>query len=103
MYMLHLLQVMGAPPPPFYTVRRMTEVYYSDPRRGYGQSVSSVFYKLRNTEYSDVFSPAMEQFKGEGSCGNGSAMRISPAALFGFKDDNILVEVCDVDCSKFAS
>lgn len=72
---------------------RMTEVYYDDPRRGYGPSVSTVFYKLRNNKYSDVFAPAMEQFEGEGSCGNGSAMRISPAALFGFKEDKILSEV----------
>lgn len=75
-------------------IYRITEVYYEDPRRGYGSSVSSVFTKLKTTEFSDVFAPATEQFKGEGSCGNGSAMRISPAALFGFNDDKLLVEVC---------
>ena len=68
-------------------------MYYDDPRRGYGQSVSTVFYKLKRSKYSDVFAPAKEQFKGEGSCGNGSAMRISPAALFGFNEDKVLVEV----------
>lgn len=76
---------------------RMTEVYFGDTRRGYGQSVSSVFYKLKTTKYARVFEPAMEQFKGQGSCGNGSAMRISPAALYGFKDDRVLIEVC-VEC-----
>ena len=32
--------------------------------------------------------------KGEGSCGNGGAMRISPAALYGYNDDATLIEVC---------
>ena len=68
-------------------------MYYDDPRRGYGRSVSTIFYKLKTTKYSDIFLPAREQFDGQGSCGNGAAMRISPAALCGFKDDKLLIQV----------
>lgn len=78
----------------------MTVVYYDDPRRGYGKSVSTVFYRLKNSGYSDVFGPSSQQFKGEGSCGNGSAMRISPAALLGFKDDRVLVQVSTLSPSR---
>lgn len=72
---------------------RMTEVYYDNPRRGYGKSISAVFYRLKNSQYINPFGPARQQFDGQGSCGNGSAMRISPAALLGFKDDKVLFEV----------
>ena len=71
----------------------MTEVYYDDYRRGYGKSVATVFYGLKNSKYSDIYGPASRQFNGAGSYGNGSAMRISPAALFGLKDDRVLDEV----------
>ena len=71
----------------------MSEVYYDDPRRGYGQSVTLIFYKLKNSKYSNIFTPATEQFDGQGSCGNGSAMRISPAALLGIKSDQCLIDV----------
>lgn len=71
----------------------MTEVYFDDYGRGYGKSVATVFYGLKNSKYSDIYGPASQQFNGEGSCGNGSAMRISPAALLGFKDDRVLNEV----------
>ncbi len=52
-----------------------------------------IFYKLKNHDLEDVFAPAREQFDGQGSCGNGSAMRVAPAALLGFKDDDCLVKV----------
>ena len=73
---------------------RLTEAYFDDTRRGYGPSVSYVFYKLKTSKFSDIFVPATEQFEGEGSCGNGSAMRISPAALFGWKEAELLAKVC---------
>jgi len=38
--------------------------------------------------YLDPFQPAKQQFDGQGSYGNGGAMRICPAALFAFKDND---------------
>ena len=72
---------------------RFTEEFFANPQRGYGASVFVVFNKLKITNYSSVFAPAQEQFNGEGSYGNGAAMRISPVALLGYKDDQKLVEV----------
>ena len=72
---------------------RMTKEFFDDPRRGYGPSIGTVFSKLKNSGFADVYGPAKEQFKGQGSCGNGSAMRISPVGLFGYKNEETLVEV----------
>ena len=72
---------------------RFTEEFFVNPQRGYGASVFVVFNKLKSSGYTDVFTPAREQFNGAGSYGNGSAMRTSPAALLGYKDDVKLVEV----------
>lgn len=54
---------------------RFTKEYFSDPGRGYGAGVTQVFEKLYSGEYSDIFTPAKEQFNGKGSYGNGAAMR----------------------------
>ena len=54
-------------------------------------SVVTVFDKLR-FEPEDVFLPAREQHGGEGSYGNGSAMRISPIALI-CKTEEELIKV----------
>ena len=72
----------------------MTKEFFDDPRRGYGPSIGTVFAKIRNEEFDDIYDPAKAQFKGQGSCGNGSAMRISPVGLFGYKDEDTLVKVC---------
>lgn len=54
---------------------RFTKEYFKDPDRGYGAGVIHVFEKLCSGEYSNVFTPAKEQFNGKGSYGNGAAMR----------------------------
>ena len=77
----------------FLCFSRFTEEFFANPQRGYGASVFVVFNKLQNSGYTDVFTPAREQFNGAGSYGNGAAMRTSPAALLGYKDDVKLVEV----------
>ncbi|XP_075051567.1 ADP-ribosylhydrolase ARH3 isoform X2 [Mixophyes fleayi] len=56
--------------------QRFTNEYYDDPDRGYGMGVIHVFEKLQSGEYSNVFTPAKEQFNGKGSYGNGAAMRV---------------------------
>ena len=58
--------------------------YFAEPERGYGGSVGAVFRKLEESDCSDPFGPAADQFDGQGSYGNGGAMRIAPAALYGY-------------------
>ena len=58
------------------------EEFFRDPYRGYGQAVGTVFERLRGDNPEDVTLPASRQFDGQGSYGNGAAMRISPLALF---------------------
>lgn len=54
-------------------------------------SVVTVFDKLRH-DPEDIFHPAREQHGGEGSYGNGSAMRVSPVALL-CKSEEELIKV----------
>uniref|UniRef100_A0A182P034 ADP-ribosylhydrolase ARH3 n=1 Tax=Anopheles epiroticus TaxID=199890 RepID=A0A182P034_9DIPT len=56
--------------------------YFKEPNRGYGAAVGEVFRKLRQTKIADPTCPAMAQFNGSGSFGNGAAMRVSPIALY---------------------
>ena len=51
----------------------------------------TVFRKLRDNP-EDIFRPAREQHGGEGSYGNGSAMRVSPVALL-CKSEEELIKV----------
>lgn len=66
--------------------KRFVKSYYQTPNRGYGPAVVTVFQKLRGNKFTDVISPAKEQFNGQGSWGNGGAMRVTPIALFCYKD-----------------
>ena len=66
--------------------KRFVEAYKDEPWRGYGQSVGEVFNKLGQTNFTseaNVFLPASEQFNGDGSYGNGAAMRVHPIGLLG--------------------
>ena len=56
--------------------------FFRDRHRGYGAAVGTVFERLRDENPEDVTLPARSQFDGQGSYGNGAAMRISPVALF---------------------
>uniref|UniRef100_A0A182J5T5 ADP-ribosylhydrolase ARH3 n=1 Tax=Anopheles atroparvus TaxID=41427 RepID=A0A182J5T5_ANOAO len=56
--------------------------FFKDSNRGYGSAVGEVFRKLRLTKVSDPTGPAIAQFNGSGSYGNGAAMRVSPIALY---------------------
>jgi ADP-ribosylglycohydrolase len=64
---------------------RFTQEYFKESSRGYGGSVATVFQTLKDSNYEDEFKPARDQFEGEGSYGNGGAMRICPAGLFAEK------------------
>lgn len=49
----------------------------------------TVFEALKDPDLIDVFKPASLQFGGSGSFGNGGAMRIAPAALFAFHENDL--------------
>lgn len=66
--------------------KAFVEEYFREPWRGYGAGVVTVFQRLHTEKHDDVLLPAREQFNGEGSYGNGAAMRVSPLALFYSKD-----------------
>lgn len=51
-----------------------------------------MFRKLRSNKFTDIASPAQEQFKGLGSWGNGGAMRVAPAALFAYQSYDKLLD-----------
>ena len=72
--------------------KRFVKSYYQEPKRGYGPAVVTVFQKLRVNKFADIVSPAKEQFNGQGSWGNGGAMRVTPIALFCYKDYDKLLD-----------
>ncbi|BES91662.1 poly(ADP-ribose) glycohydrolase [Nesidiocoris tenuis] len=72
--------------------KRFATEYFQEPRRGYGEAVTRVFRKWRESKMEDVWKPAREQFDGQGSAGNGSGMRIAPVGLFCYRDTDLLVE-----------
>ena len=76
---------------------RFVSEFFEEPDRGYGGSIADVFNKLKKSGGSDPFLPAKEQFGGQGSFGNGGAMRISPAALYGY---NLSEEDLNVSTSE---
>ncbi|XP_015187423.1 PREDICTED: poly(ADP-ribose) glycohydrolase ARH3-like isoform X2 [Polistes dominula] len=73
--------------------KRFVKCYYLEPFRGYGPGVITVFHKLRGNKFQDVLHPAKEQFNGQGSWGNGGAMRIAPVSLFSFQNYDKLLDL----------
>lgn len=66
----------------FNFLSRFVQEYSNEPWRGYGRNVVTVFDKLERSNFQDLYGPSNEQFDGNGSFGNGGAMRIVPMALF---------------------
>jgi poly(ADP-ribose) glycohydrolase ARH3 len=80
--------------------KRFTLEYFKQPKRGYGSNVVDVFANLKIINYDRPYEPARIQFAGNGSYGNGGAMRISPIALFGFHlSDEQLIEMAS-NCAQ---
>lgn len=79
--------------------KRFVMDFFSEPGRGYGQSIGQVFQKLKNSKFSNIWQPAQEQFNGTGSLGNGGAMRIAPIALFCNSNYTQLLETA-AKCTK---
>ena len=64
-----------------------------DHTRGYGPGAISVLMKIKDGDPWDK--PAKEAFYGEGSLGNGAAMRICPIGLLYHNDQEKLIEITD--------
>lgn len=65
--------------------------YMSEPGRGYGVNVGDVFSALRKQQCQTPYGPAQLQFNGQGSYGNGGAMRVAPVALFCVHNVSVLL------------
>ena len=76
-----------------FFARQIVEDYYAEPHRRYGSNVIKIFEKLKNNNFSDVYGPAKEQFYGNGSYGNGGAMRIAPVAVFYYDNFDEMISV----------
>jgi poly(ADP-ribose) glycohydrolase ARH3 len=63
---------------------RFVAEYEAGPHRGYGAGVVTVFDRVaRGIPWEEA---ARRQFGGQGSYGNGAAMRVTPVALWGYPD-----------------
>jgi ADP-ribosylglycohydrolase len=67
-----------------FLARRFAQQYSAEPRRGYGPAMHSLLPQLRNVRTRQQ--AARRLFGGQGSFGNGAAMRVAPLGAF-FADD----------------
>lgn len=75
-----------------HIAKEFVHEYFTDPNRGYGQNVVHVFKTLRSTKFVDIYKPAVAQFNGSGSYGNGGAMRIAPIALYFYDNYEMMLQ-----------
>lgn len=69
--------------------QRFANLHQEDPNRGYGRNIVEVFAAvLAGVPWDQA---ARRQFGGEGSYGNGGAMRVSPVALWAYPSFEIAV------------
>jgi ADP-ribosylglycohydrolase len=57
-------------------------VRHYDPERGYGHAMNSLLVRLCTIGPANWFEEAQELFNGEGSFGNGAAMRVAPVGAY---------------------
>ncbi|RYX84062.1 crystallin J1 [bacterium] len=69
--------------------RRFSSRYTRDPARGYGFAMYSLLPRLENEDWREA---APSLFNGQGSYGNGSAMRVPPLGAYFADDFDLLVE-----------
>jgi ADP-ribosylglycohydrolase len=63
-----------------------------DPERGYGHAMNALLTRLDAIGAVNWFEEAQELFNGEGSFGNGAAMRAAPVGAYFAHDLNLVVE-----------
>lgn len=73
--------------------RRFAQDYRDEPHRGYGANVVDVFENV--LEGAPWDQAAASQFGGEGSYGNGAAMRVAPVAVWAFPDVDEAVRLAE--------
>lgn len=85
-----------------HLAKMFTETFFKEPKRGYGASVAVVFSTLQQTDYQNPFEPAAKQFNGQGSFGNGAAMRCVSVGLYANRDkmDNKSMIALSSDCAR---
>lgn len=70
---------------------RFVTHHQAEPWRGYGGGPPQIFAAIRDR--APWHEPARELFGGQGSYGNGAAMRVAPAGLFAHRDLDAAVEL----------
>jgi ADP-ribosylglycohydrolase len=63
-----------------------------DPERGYGHAMNALLMRLNAIGASNWFEEAQELFDGEGSFGNGAAMRVAPLGAYFAHDLHVVAE-----------
>jgi ADP-ribosylglycohydrolase len=67
-------------------------VRHYDPERGYGSAMNALLTRLDAIGAANWFEEAQELFNGEGSFGNGAAMRVAPVGAYFAHDLNLVAE-----------
>ena len=63
-----------------------------DPERGYGPAMNALLMRLYTIGAANWFEEAQELFNGEGSFGNGAAMRVAPVGAYFAHNLDLVVE-----------
>jgi ADP-ribosylglycohydrolase len=63
-----------------------------DPERGYGHAMNALLMRLDTIGAANWFEEAQQLFNGEGSFGNGAAMRVAPIGAYFAYDLNLVAE-----------
>lgn len=81
--------------------KRLVGNYFSieEPDRSYGSHTTTIFHKLKNSKFNDIWLPAKEVFNGEGSLGSGGATRITPIAIFFYSNYDSMLDFAE-KCTK---
>jgi ADP-ribosylglycohydrolase len=66
--------------------------HHYDPERGYGPAMNALLMRLYAIGAANWFEEAQELFDGEGSYGNGAAMRVAPVGAYFAYDLPLVVE-----------
>ncbi|CAL8094237.1 unnamed protein product [Calicophoron daubneyi] len=81
--------------------REFAHDYFTDGRhRYYGGTVPLLFEQMQSTRFHNPYKYAANLFGGTGSFGNGGAMRVSPAAIYGLNFDDLEFERLIVDITR---
>jgi ADP-ribosylglycohydrolase len=66
--------------------------HHYDPERGYGHAMNALLTRLYAIGAANWFEEAQQLFQGEGSFGNGAAMRVAPVGAYFSYDLNLVAE-----------